>query len=139
MEQLLKDPNIVPTPEVLSESLGSLHEVYDDLIDRISSTDYGLVASWRYYKDGKAWLCKVTYGSKTVFWLSVWQGFFKISFYFTSKTSQGVARLSIDESIKSCLLQSKPIGKLVPLVLDIRSSEQIADVLELVKYKRELK
>ncbi|MDY0254403.1 MAG: DUF3788 family protein [Tenuifilaceae bacterium] len=130
----------MPHPQpVLSESLGSLYEVYDDLIDRISSPDYGLVASWRYYKDGKSWLCKVTYGGKTVFWLSVWQSFFKMSFYFTSKSSQGVGQLSIDESIKSCLSQSKPTGKLVPLVLDIRSSEQIADVLEIVKYKRELK
>ncbi|PKP08994.1 MAG: hypothetical protein CVU09_13085 [Bacteroidetes bacterium HGW-Bacteroidetes-4] len=36
---------------------------------------------WRYYNDGKAWLCKVSYKKKTVFWLSVWEAYFKVAFY----------------------------------------------------------
>lgn len=30
---------------------------------------------WRYYKDGKSWLCKITQKNKTIVWISLWEPF----------------------------------------------------------------
>lgn len=94
---------------------------------------------WRYYNDGKAWLCKVSYKKKTVFWLSVWEACFKVAFYFTEKNSQGLMNLPLDASVKEAFLASKPIGKLLPMVFSITRVEQISEVMQVANYKKDLK
>lgn len=136
---LLKDQQIFPVKEVLEGTLGNSYPVYEELMYLITNTKYGLVPEWNYYKDGKAWLCKVCYKTKTVFWLSVWDGFFKTGFYFTEKTGPGIAGLDIDENLKESFISSKPIGKLIPLALSMRKKEQLKDLLTIIEYKKSLK
>ncbi len=140
MEQLLlRDASIFPTPEVLTKALGDNYAVYNEFITQVTSPEFGLTANWNYYKDGKSWLCKVEYKRKTVFWLSVWEGMFKVSFYFTEKTSSGIDALDIDGDIKQRLAQSKPVGKLIPLTFEVDCMGQIADILRVVSYKKGIK
>ncbi len=136
---LLRDPQTVPTTEVLKDVLQDSYAVYEELIKVITTPDYGLAPEWRYYNDGKAWLCKVQYKKKTIFWLSVWDQYFKMTFYFTKATSSGAAALSIKKSLKEMLVRAKPTGKLIPLTLDIKKKEQLKDLLTLIEYKKSLK
>ncbi len=132
---LLKDPGISPTKNVLENALGKCFTVYEDLIDTITGKNYGLLTSWNYYKDGKAWLCKVQYKKKTVFWLSVWDKYFKLSFYFTEKTSKGISALDIDSGIKNGFKANNPVGRLLPLVINVNKKGQLKDVLKIIEYK----
>lgn len=135
----LKDPQKLPGKEVLESVLKNSYSLYDELIKIISGPEYNLVPEWHYYNDGKAWLCKVCFKKKTVFWLSVWEGYFKTSFYFTEKHLQGIAELDIAESIKDDFSRSKPVGKLLPLVTDMKSKTQINDLLTIINFKKSLK
>lgn len=132
---LLKDPGVSPTKKVLETALGKSFTVYEDLMDTITGKNYGLLPSWNYYKDGKAWLCKAQHKKKTVFWLSVWDKYFKLSFYFTEKTSKGINALDIDSSIKNGFKTNKPVGRLVPLVINVNKKGQLKDVLKIIGYK----
>ena len=135
----LREKEVFPTEEVLKESLGKSYVVYDQLIRLIADSNTGLTVEWRYYNDGKSWLCKVCYKKKTVFWLSVWDQFFKIGFYFTEKSIPDIAELKIAESIKDDFIGSKSIGKLIPMTIIMTRKEQIGDVLILIEYKKRLK
>ena len=137
--RLLREKEVFPTEEVLKESLGMSYVVYDELIRLITDSNIGLTVEWRYYNDGKTWLCKVCYKKKTVFWLSVWEQFFKIGFYFTEKSIPDIAELKIDENIKVDFSSSKSVGKLIPLTIIMTRKEQIGDVLILIEYKKRLK
>ena len=85
------------------------------------------------------WFCKVCHKKKTVFWLSVWEGFFKTAFYFTEKHLESIAELDISVQIKEDFCRMKPIGKLRPMVISIDKQEQLADLLKIVKFKKEFK
>src|SRR5574337_395499 len=122
---VLKEPGISPTKKVLENDLGKTYKVYKELMDTISGKNYELIPQWHYYNDGKAWLCKVQYKKKTVFWLSVWDKYFKITFYITEKNSKGIFELDIDESIKKNFKEHKSVGKLLPLVLIINKKSQL--------------
>ncbi len=138
--QLLRDPEIIPTGEVLENALGKeVYAVYAELIKTITGTEFELAPEWNYYKDGKAWLCKVVYKKKTVFWLSAWENHLKTSFYFTEKTRAGIFDLPIDEKIKQDFDETKVVGKLNPLTLCIDSPEKLEDLKEIIKYKKGLK
>lgn len=137
--QLLRDQHIFPSAEVLKSALKDSYEVYEELIQTITNTQYGLNIEWNYYKDGKAWLCKVQHKKKTIFWLSVWDQFFKTGFYFTKKNCPGVVALDIKKSLKEKLNNSKSIGKLIPLTIDLNKKAQLKDVLTIIEYKKSLK
>ncbi len=137
---LLRDPDVVPTEEVLESTLGKkIFTIYKELERLITNDELSLTYSWNYYKDGKSWLCKVVNGKKTIFWLSAWDGYIKTSFFFTEKIQSGVFDLEIDKNIKQEFKQSKATGKLIPLILDIIEKSQLKDLKEIIKYKKSLK
>jgi len=133
--QLLRDPQIYPEKEVLMAVLGNSFATFDELTAILSSEKYRFDFQWNYYKDGKAWLCKVCYKKKTVFWLSVWDKFFKTSFFFTEKNVAGILALEIEEQIKEAFSNGKHIGKLIPLIVNVVRKEQINDILTIIDYK----
>ena len=136
---LLRDKEIEPTDEVLENALGKeLFTIYQELI-QIFADEFSLELQWRFYKDGKSWLCKVVYKKKTILWLSVWENYIKTGFYFTEKTRNGVLELGIDETIKETFSAAKPVGKLMPLIIDIDQLKQIEDLKKVIKYKKGLK
>lgn len=139
-QMLLKDPGVFPSNEVLRESLGDdIYKVLESFVETITSEEYGLVPEWRFYNDGKAWLCKAVYKKKTVLWLSVWEGFFRVSFFFTEKHLEGITALEISETIKDEFAKAKPVGRLIPMIFDVCKKEQLDDLLTVVRHKKSLK
>lgn len=136
---LLRNPEEFPDERVLRGALGESFGAYEQLIAAITADDYGLTPEWRFYRDGNSWLCKTSYKNKTVFWLSVWDGYFSIGFYFTEKTSAGVEYLNIARELKDDLLNAKRIGRLIPLIIKVADSVQIRDILKIAAYKKNLK
>ena len=137
-DHLLRDPLQEPGNKLFREILSEqLCQTYEELLKIVS--EMGLSYEWRYYNDGKAWLCKITHKKKTVAWLSLWKNTFKTGFYFTEKTGAGINSLDIDSKIKSSFSQNKPIGKLLPLTLEIDKPYQTEDFRKIAEYKMALK
>ena len=132
--QLLREQEILPSEEVLKTALGNSYAAFYELIKTI--TDIGLNHEWRFYKDGKLWLCNVNNKKKTVFWLSAWEAHFKITFFFTEKHLSGIAELDISEKIKEDFALTKPIGRLLPLLISIDKNEQLTDALKIIEFKK---
>ena len=137
--RLLREKEVYPDKTVLEKALGDSYLAFNELFETISNEKYALVTNWRYYKDGQSWLCKVSNKKKTMCWISVWDKFFKTGFYFTEKTRLGIHELNIGKKIKDDFSQSKHIGKLIPLVINVSEKEQIDDVLKIIEYKKKLK
>lgn len=133
--QLLRDENTRPDPQTIARALGSSWPAYEKLAAEISRPPFNIIFEWRWYNDGKAWLCKATAKGKTVFWLSAWDGYFKTGFYFTEKTGAGFADLEIAPAHKAAFASAKPIGKLIPLTLDIKEEKDLEDLLKITGYK----
>lgn len=137
--QLLREQDAFPSDETLKQALGGVYPVYESFMKTVTGDGYTLSSEWNYYKDGKSWLCKVTNKKKTIFWLSVWDGYFQTGFYFTEKHLEGIAALDIDEKIMEDFCMQKPIGKLLPMIFRISSNEQLGDLLKVVAFKKALK
>lgn len=131
---LLNDPEVLPSDEVLLKALGEAYTAFQSYMTTIHEDPYNLLSEWKYYKDGKAWLCKISKRKKTVHWLSIWSGFFKVGYYFTEKSGEGIPHLDIDEGLKQAFATSKPIGKLIPVAIDVRSKEELGDCYRLMEY-----
>jgi hypothetical protein len=147
-KQLLRDPNIQPTNDVIAAALGEQYAAYTQFLDMLAGFD--VTPQWRYYNDGKAWLAKGLYQwkslrgaakEKTIFWLSIWDGFFRVSFFFAEKTQSGLRSLTVGENTKKMIENAKLMGKLkfFPLVFDVRSDDQFNDLGALIDYQKSIK
>jgi len=134
---LLREQDIYPNNNVLQTLLGDVFNTYQELEALLIS--YDLILNWNYYKDGKAYLCKVTYKKKTIFWLSIWETYIKIGFYFNENTSLGIYDLDIDQSIITNFDQTKHVGKFRQLIFEIRDNSQFGDLTKIITYKMSLK
>lgn len=57
--QLLRNPDIEPSSDVIAKALGEANNAYIKFINELANHDIQL--EWRYYNDGKAWLAKGLY------------------------------------------------------------------------------
>lgn len=147
-EQLLRDPNTHPTKEVLSEILGQAYAAYVQFVSRLARHEVQL--EWRYYTDGKAWLGKGIHkwvgargGQKeaTVFWLSIWDGFFKVTVYIPEKARASLLSLPVDVEVQQMAEDSSQMGKLkfFPLTFEMHSDERLETIFTIVDFKKGLK
>jgi len=147
-EYLLKDPNIEPTAEIIADGLGQANKVYTKFLCDLEQQDISLM-EWRYYNDSKAWLSKGEYrwttarGAnkvKPLFWLSLWQGFFKIGFFFPEKLRKELQALPISKATKEIIKSAKGMGKQMKffgLALEINDEKQLADVYTLAQFRKD--
>jgi hypothetical protein len=134
---MLNNAAVYPTKAILASVLGNCNETYQALMRKLP--EYLTELEWRYYNDGKAWLGKAVTKKKTVFWLSIWQGFFRVSFHFTEKTRVGIQDLPVSDEIKK-RMESAPVkGKLVSLIIDVSNPGDLKDILTLIFYKQNCK
>ena len=139
MNQLLKDPAIIPNSESLRIALGNeLFNVYEKLIHTITQ-DISAEYEWRYYNDGKAWLCKVTFKKKTLCWISAWEKFILTGFYFSEKYIDEILQLPVKPEIIEDFRQRKPIGKLRAVVIELSNSMYLNDFLTFAEFKKTAK
>ena len=132
---LLQDPEKEPTAAFLRNVLA--HHVYE-LMQALEKTlsSAGVDLEWRYYKDGKAWLGKATFKRKTMAWISAWEHCIKTSFYFTEKTRADVLGLNLNEELKTLFSIAKPVGKLLPLIVELKDETSLHDFIILLDYKK---
>jgi hypothetical protein len=133
---ILNNPDISPDQGILQEALKDRMILYTDLIGALTSAPLGLTHEWRYYRDGKAWLCKVVDRKKTILWLSVFDGYFKVAFYFSAKAGEGIGQLAIDDRLKVAFQKAAFIGKVKPLIIHVLDSTQAEDVLCIAAFRK---
>lgn len=134
--QLLRDPTFYPDAEGLRAALDVHYADYETFM--AGAAALGLQTAWNYYRDGKSWLCKATAGRKTIFWLSVWEGFFQVTFFFAEKARAGVEALDIAPAAKEGFGRIMPKWRILPLAL--RSDEASTDdMIAVARYKMSLK
>lgn len=136
---LLNDERQYPDDAVLAGHLGKVKPVWDAFAARVTAEFPEMSLEWRYYRDGKAWLCKLTRKKKTVCWISIWGRFFKTTFYFTAKSDRDIEALPIPTDLKDSYRAHKGFGALKPVTVDVRTRKALDAVFVLVRYKSSLK
>ena len=79
-QPLLSDKMQFPSEEIIYSHLGKARNIWVSFFEYLHENHPDSITEWRYYNDGKSWLMKVTRKKKTIFWLSVLKGTFRITF-----------------------------------------------------------
>ena len=134
-QPILSDKDQFPTDEIIFSHIGRAKSLWLALFEFIHSNYTDFSEQWRYYNDGKSWLMKVTRKSKTVFWLSIIKGAFRITFYFTDMAEQAITQCTISDELKESFLKGKRYNKIrgITIVFRIKKDVEYAKALIAIK------
>ncbi|MCL2797805.1 MAG: DUF3788 domain-containing protein [Firmicutes bacterium] len=143
---LLTDPAVPPTDEIIAAGLGDANAAFIKFVAKLGTFGISLM-DWRYYYDGKAWLSKGEYRWTTprgtqkmrpLFWLSIWEGFFQVGFFFSESVRTELLGLELSQAAKELVQNAKPMGKtmrFLPLAFRIADAAQLNDVYIVAQFK----
>lgn len=133
----LKDENIYPDNKVIKSILDESYTYYLKLLEMFKNYDFE--PEWRYYRDGKAWLCKVKRKNRTIIWMSAWKGYMQVTIYFPEKYFQSVYELDICEDSKMKIRSTKNVGKSKPCIFELRNDCILNDIEKTINLKIQCK
>jgi hypothetical protein len=140
MEQtLLSDPNQFPSDEIIFFHIGKAKELWIALFNSIHAEHPDFTEDWRYYRDGKRWLLKVNQKKKTIFWLSIAQDSFRITFYFNDKAEGAIFSSDLSETLKEQYRNGKRFNKIRGLTLTFQNSHDLKTAKVLIGIKLQMK
>jgi hypothetical protein len=139
MDPVLRDDKVYPDTKILTQHLGKAINAWDSFINLLK-TDYPLITTeWRYYNDGKSWLLKCTDKSKTIFWLSLYQKTFRVTFYFNRNYERVLEKSEISSGLKKEYKEGKAFGKIKPITIPVGSDKDIDEIRKLIAVKLSIK
>ena len=130
---ILNNKSIYPNDEVLKPILGKSFLAYCKLLELFENNN--MTYDWRYYKDGKAWLCKVEKKNETIVWMSVWKGYIQATIYFAEKYIDGLYELNIANELKVQINGTKNVGISKPCMFKILNKKVLKDFNAVMQYK----
>jgi len=135
----LNDKNEYPDDEVLDRHLGKVKDTWDSFMDFINESYPSFSGEWRYYKDGKSWLYKITKKKKTVCWVSIWHNMFKTTFYFPDKAEELIKASKLKEEYIDQFIHGKKYGKIRGVTVVIKKSTDVTSTKKLIEIKEQVK
>ena len=135
----LNNKDEYPNDEVLSHYLGKVKNTWDSFIDFINES-YPLFSSqWRYYKDGKNWLYKITKKKKTICWISIYHNKFKTTFYFPDKVEELITASKLKKEYIDQFIHGKKYGKIRGITIEIKKLTDLNATKKLIEIKEQVK
>ncbi|MDR1757784.1 MAG: UDP-N-acetylmuramate--L-alanine ligase [Bacteroidales bacterium] len=132
----LENPNIYPDKEVLTRVLGDSYPAYEQLLNTITGDEYNLKTAWNFYPVNNTWLCRCYRKKRTVFWLSVWENYFRLTFYFTQHALKRIAALDLDKHLKLSLGLTEKNTPNFPVIVSFNNETRLEDVLKIIHVKK---
>jgi len=132
---VLTDKTQYPSETVIFSHLGKRQALWDALFEFIRAEHPDFVETWRFYNDGKSWLLNVSRKKKTVFWLTVIRGTFRISAYFTDKATGAIAASALSDELKEQFQRGRSYGKLRGITITFKRKRDVEDAKALIALK----
>lgn len=136
MEQIaLINPDEHPKDEIIFLHIGRTKSHWISIFEFIRTQYPDFQEEWRFYKDGKSWLLKVTRKKKTICWVSVGKKNFKMTFYFTNRAESAIFESSISDELKEQFKNGKYYNKIRGLTITFSNKKDVEYAKTLLEIK----
>jgi len=134
-QPVLSDKTQFPTEEIIFSHLGRTKDIWVSFFEYLHENHPDIISEWRYYNDGKSWLMKNMWKKKNLFWLSIREGNFRTTFYFTDRAAKAIADSTIPAEMKKQFKDGKQYGKIRGLTVLFKYKKDIETAKTLLSIK----
>jgi len=136
---MFSDKQIIPTDDHIFSIIGIKKELWLGIMKYMQDNYEGSMGEWKYYNDGKRWLFKMVRKKKTIFWISVLENTFRITFWFPDRAEPVLDESDLPERIKAEFKTSKKYGSTRALSIIMNDTGDVDNVLKLIEIKVKMK
>lgn len=127
----LTDPATMPTDAVVLPHLEAAAPLWVTLFEHLRGPGR-FSEQWRFYRDGNSWLLKVTPGSRTICWVSVHQGGFRLTSYFPARAEATITNSALREDLQRQFLDADPSARTRAITVVFRDEFDVRAAAELI-------
>jgi hypothetical protein len=139
MSIILSDKSIKPSDDLIFSIIGGRKDLWQSLMKHADENYTGSAGDWNYYNDGKRWLFKLVRKKKTVFWISLIEDTFQVTFYFGDKAEPMIDKSDLPEKIKDEFKSAKRYGAIRGITVIMKEVADVKNVAKLMAIKSALK
>ena len=134
-ENIFKEKEITPTDMKVEESL-NLNFLYLKIIRQFILDTFGkTLEEWKFYGVKTGWLLKTFFKKRNLFFISIYDGYFKISFTLGEKVVNNILIADISQELKDELANSKKYAEGRVLTIKVNSSQHIEGIKKIIGFK----
>lgn len=128
-----RDAQVSPDTENLRDTLQTSFAAYEHLVGYLAT--HGLELSWKYYKDGSTWLCKIVEKKNTIAWLSAWPGYFMTTVYISRKYAVELASVPVAPDTMRAMMDAGEGRKNIPCTFTIMTIQDLSELYAVMEFK----
>lgn len=137
MEPVFVDKTIMPTEEMLKNTLGGSYRVLTSLKER--SDEYGdITYEWKMYSKKSGWTQLVKQKKRTLFYILHRENYFEVSFVFGDRAVEALEASELADNLKKELREARKYMEGRGLSISLQADSNLKDVLLLLKAKVEI-
>jgi len=134
-ENQFKEKNTVPDEKSIVETLKSnyiyLEEIRSFIADSIGETK----EEWKYYGAKYGWNLKNFYKKRNLYFIGIYDGYFKISFVFGERAFNAIMEADIATQLKKDLSEARKYAEGRGLSIDVHDKTYLDDLKKLIQIK----
>ena len=104
---VLTNPEIEPTEKEIKKHLADSFKLYKKILTFTKKNLPDVEEVWSFYRDGRSWLCRFMKRSNTYFWIGIYEGFFKVTFYLNTNSEKKIMASDLPQELKDEYLKTK--------------------------------
>jgi len=136
---MFTDMAVKPTEELIFSIIKEKKNLWQALMNHLSESYPASSGDWHYYNDGKQWLFKLVQKKKTLFWLSLFEETFRVTFYFGDKALPVIEESDLPLSIKNDFKTGKKYGAIRGITVLVKEESDVVNVQKLIAIKNKMK
>jgi len=128
----------MPTDELIFSIIGDKKIFWQRILSYLHDNHTDISEVWRFYDDGKSWLFRTLKKKKTIFWIGILDGTFRVSFYLADKATPLIVQSALPEKIKKEFLNTAG-NKFRSITIKMNDADDAENVIKLIEIKFKLK
>jgi len=130
---------VIPNDDLIFSIIGDKKILWQEIAGYLRENQTDITDSWRYYNDGKCWLCRVLKKNKTLFWIGIIEGTFRVTFWLSDKAVPLIEQSDLPAKIKNDFENSKKYNLIRGLSIIIEDQSDVESVKKLIGIKLKIK
>jgi len=135
---VLTDRFTTPTDDLICSIIGDKKILWQRILSYLHDNHTDISEVWRFYDDGKCWLFRTLKKKKTIFWIGIIDGTFRVSFYLADKATPFIVQSELPEKMKNEFLNTAG-NKFRSITIKMSNADDAENVIKLIEIKLKLK
>jgi hypothetical protein len=137
MEKLVFiEKSIMPNDDLIITVMKNSYPLYGEIFDYFKTKSSNIHTEWKYYGKKNGWLLKHFDDKRNIFFLVIYEGYFKISFTFGDKVVREILDSdSVSNSVKVSFENAKKYVEGTTILYEVKSKSDVDNVKQLIRFK----